>query len=638
MDYILLFMMFVLFILLCGIYRRLRNQDRTLGVLNELRREIAEMKKHLPTATEKSAETKPPEPAAEQPKATAKKTRITYGDVRLHPEKKHVQSDFEKRSGEILCRIKNWICVGEEYRSKDVSPEYAVATTWLIRLGVLVLLAGLGFLTKYAIEHNTFPPELRVGGLFLLAAALVCGGLRFASGRYRTVALGVIGLGFAAGYFSIIAGSRIYDLFGRLNALCAMAVLTACFLVFSVRRNYFFPALVSVIGGYLAFPLLRLNSEPLFFQLSCYAVMSAGVLLCACFRSWHVLNWTGFLLNFGLFANLCWRPDRDNYRILLVFLGIYFVLFALLPAAQVLFRKSRLVLANLTLHEALHVFYFSCLRMNYQTFGKQALPALLPAVFALLMLIPARAAGKTERLWIPIHLIFAVGATVLFIPLQFSPYWIPACWAAAALISIALAVFLASKALFKTAYAQFILLAAWILFQNGSSELYTRLHYTDGLEQRLMTCGVLILALFAAAALFRYGKKRQPMICSYALPAMDKEFFCIGSVLLFLYSSFEIRELLTVRLPEFKYGGLSVWWGIWATALLLGGILKNNRPVRLIALALFILCAVKVFLLDLANLTALYRIGAFLGLGLLMLTGAVLYTRFKDRIFSGQQK
>ncbi len=638
MDYILFAMMCVQFVFLGRIYLRLRNQDRILDTLNELRREVAEMKKHSPAALENPAGKKPPEPAAEQPRQTAAKTRITYGDVRLHPEKKHVQSDFEKRSGEILCRIKNWICVGEEYRSKDVSPEYAVATTWLIRLGVLVLLAGLGFLTKYAIEHNTFPPELRVGGLFLLAAALVCGGLRFASGRYRTVALGVIGLGFAAGYFSIIAGSRIYDLFGRLNALCAMAVLTACFLVFSVRRNYFFPALVSVIGGYLAFPLLRLNSEPLIFQLSCYAVMSAGVLLCACFRSWHVLNWTGFLLNFGLFANLCWRPDRDNYRILLVFLGIYFVLFALLPAAQVLFRKSRLVLANLTLHEALHVFYFSCLLMNYQTFGKQALPALLPAVFALLMLIPARTAGKTERLWVPIHLIFAVGATVLFIPLQFSPYWIPACWAAAALISIALAVLLASKALFKTAYAQFILLAAWVLFQNGSSELYTRLHYTDGLEQRLMSCGVLILALFAAAALFRYGKKRQPMICSYALPATDKEFFCIGSVLLFLYSSFEIRELLTDRLPEFKYGGLSVWWGIWATALLLAGILKNNRPVRLIALALFILCAVKVFLLDLANLTALYRIGAFLGLGLLMLAGAVLYTRFKDRISSGQQK
>ena len=149
---------------------------------------------------------------------------------------------------------------------------------------------------------------------------------------------------------------------------------------------------------------------------------------------------------------------------------------------------------------------------------------------------------------------------------------------------------------------------------------------------------MLILALFAAGALIRYGKKRQPLICSYALPAMDKEFFCAGSVLLFLYSSFEIRELLADRLPEFQYGGLSVWWGIWATALLMGGILKNNRPMRLIALALFILCAVKIFLLDLANLTALYRIGAFLVLGLLMLTGAVLYTRFKDRIFSGQQK
>ena len=55
MDYILFAMMCVQFVFLGRIYQRLRNQDRTLGVLNELRREIAEMKKHLPTATEKSA-------------------------------------------------------------------------------------------------------------------------------------------------------------------------------------------------------------------------------------------------------------------------------------------------------------------------------------------------------------------------------------------------------------------------------------------------------------------------------------------------------------------------------------------------------------------------------------------------------
>ena len=86
-------------------------------------------------------------------------------------------------------------------------------------------------------------------------------------------------------------------------------------------------------------------------------------------------------------------------------------------------------------------------------------------------------------------------------------------------------------------------------------------------------------------------------------------------------------------LPGFRNGGLSLWWGLWAILLLLSGILAKQDLARRISLVLFGICAVKIFLVDLESLHALYKVAAFVVLGLLMLGGAILYTRFKDRIF-----
>ena len=73
-----------------------------------------------------------------------------------------------------------------------------------------------------------------------------------------------------------------------------------------------------------------------------------------------------------------------------------------------------------------------------------------------------------------------------------------------------------------------------------------------------------------------------------------------------------------------------------AIALLFLGILTMRPLFRKLSLLLFGICAFKIFLFDLAHLTALCKVAAFLILGLLMLTGAVLYTRFRDKFSSGK--
>ncbi len=45
------------------------------------------------------------------------------------PELSDHFSDFTRKTEEAIGRIVRWLCVGEEFRNPNVSPEYAVATT-----------------------------------------------------------------------------------------------------------------------------------------------------------------------------------------------------------------------------------------------------------------------------------------------------------------------------------------------------------------------------------------------------------------------------------------------------------------------------------------------------------------------------
>ena len=73
---------------------------------------------------------------------------------------------------------------------------------------------------------------------------------------------------------------------------------------------------------------------------------------------------------------------------------------------------------------------------------------------------------------------------------------------------------------------------------------------------------------------------------------------------------------------------LSVAWGLYAMILLLLGLWRSIRPLRVAALAFLVLTVAKVFLYDLGALTGLYRVLSFLGLGVSLILESLLYQRF----------
>jgi uncharacterized membrane protein len=85
-----------------------------------------------------------------------------------------------------------------------------------------------------------------------------------------------------------------------------------------------------------------------------------------------------------------------------------------------------------------------------------------------------------------------------------------------------------------------------------------------------------------------------------------------------------------------RQGGLavSVLWTLFATALLSVGLAARSLPLFYTAYGLFAVTAAKVVLVDLATLPTLYRMLSFLALGVLLLAGAWLNLRFRERLSS----
>ncbi len=83
-----------------------------------------------------------------------------------------------------------------------------------------------------------------------------------------------------------------------------------------------------------------------------------------------------------------------------------------------------------------------------------------------------------------------------------------------------------------------------------------------------------------------------------------------------------------------RQGGLavSVLWTLVATGLLSTGLVLRSLPLFYSAYVLFALTAGKVVLVDLATLPTLYRMLSFLALGVLLLAGAWLNLRFRERL------
>ncbi len=248
----------------------------------------------------------------------------------------------------------------------------------------------------------------------------------------------------------------------------------------------------------------------------------------------------------------------------------------------------------------------------------------------------ARLAGDRLR-WLALFAAVALGFVALAIPLQLDRQWITIGWALEGVAVLWLFGRLPHPGLRLFGTALFAAVGVRLLFNPEV------LRYGEKglpiLNWLLYTYGVPILCCFAGAFVLRRGGGGASGDEEGWVRRLAPAITLLGLVLVFWLINLEVldffstRRHLTFELARESARDLtmSVAWGLYALALLVLGLWRRVRPLRLLSLAFLVLTVAKVFLYDLAQLQGIARVFSFLGLGASLLVVSLLYQRFVAR-------
>jgi uncharacterized membrane protein len=143
---------------------------------------------------------------------------------------------------------------------------------------------------------------------------------------------------------------------------------------------------------------------------------------------------------------------------------------------------------------------------------------------------------------------------------------------------------------------------------------------------------LLIAVLFAAAWLSCRTERREPD------GFVASGFVALGTILVLWILLTEEIWLYYDRLRPSQWRFLaqmyiSVLWAVYATALMAVGFWRRVRPLRYLALGIFVLLLAKIFLIDTRELETVYRIAGFLVTGLALVGISYLYQYLKKTGF-----
>jgi len=171
----------------------------------------------------------------------------------------------------------------------------------LVRIGLIVLFCGVAFLLKFAAEHNMLPIEIRLMGAGMGGLLMLAMGWRLRN-RRRNYALMIQGGGIGVLYFTLFAAAKMYTLAPAGLALALMVAMVVLAGVLAVLQDAHALAQFSAAGGFMAPVLMSTGGGSHIMLFSYFALLNAGILGVAWFRSWRILNLIGFGFTFGIGA------------------------------------------------------------------------------------------------------------------------------------------------------------------------------------------------------------------------------------------------------------------------------------------------------------------------------------------------
>ena len=525
-------------------------------------------------------------------------------------------------------------------RLRAMDWEWLLGGNWLARVGILAVVLGLAFFLKLAFDNDWIGEIGRVV-LGLIVGSGLLGGGEYWRRKYAVWAQALTGGGIAILYLSVFAAFALYELIPPLPALGFFLLVTLTAAGLALRYAARAIAVLGILGGFAA-PLMLAEGLPDQRILLAYVLLlDLGVLALATFRNWRWLTLLGLLGSLLLFG--FWQAELSPGLLLSqIALTIIFLIFVgATTLFHLLWRRPPGAVDQglMTLNAAAYYgISYGLLRADWRDW-MGGFTLLLAAFYGLLGYAIIQRHQEQIRLSL-----FAVGIALVLltvaVPVQLDGLWISVAWAAEAAVLVWLSFLLDMRPLRWFGMALLALLTAQlVLFHTiplDSLETYRFL-----LNERVLAFGGGIAAMYLAAYILwrEQGREREN-----SGPAAERFFPLIllaAANFLSLYvlsvEVFEAFYLGYFDLPENIAGNvtslaLSILWAGYAAVLIILGLVRRNRWIRIAGLGLLAIPVVKLFAFDAFAMEREYRVAAFIILGIMLLAGGFLYQRYRRLI------
>jgi uncharacterized membrane protein len=470
--------------------------------------------------------------------------------------------------------------------------------------------------------------------------------------KYPVLSQTISGGGIAILYISFFAAFAAFEMIPLYLAVILLFLVSSLSTVLAIKYNSMGLAIFGIIGAFIAPIILGFSSKGSgtavtgqAIQLMVYIfIVDIGVLVLSTFRNWRwftllalvssLVVFAGWYARFGHHISL-FAVEISITIIFLIFIGATTLFHVLWRKPSYVFDYTLMIINAVAYLGISYGIMWSELRSWMGGFS------FLLAIFYGGLTYLTYKRGKEN-----INLsFFSLGIALVFlsiaIPVQLGDKaWTTTAWAVETLVLTWLAGFLNLPRLRYFSYAVSVAMIIRLVYFDTPIRIWD---FRPVLNERFLAFTFGIAAMYLSAFLIWRDREK---FNEWKTPFST--LIIIANVLTLWLLTFEVWDYFGRRIYDLtaSHGisttvnslrnarnlSLTALLAVYAVVLLVIGILKRWRTVRIGGLALLVVPVVKVFVYDVFKLQNIYRIAAFVSLGTLLVISGYLYQRYSKDI------
>ena len=447
------------------------------------------------------------------------------------------------------------------------------------KIGIAILVIGVGIFVKFAIDRNWIGEIGRVA-IGVGVGGLLLGVAHWLREKYKAFSSVLIGGGLATLYFTIAIAFQEYAIFSQTVAFAIMIVITGFAIALSLAYDRKEIAILALLGGFGAPFMVTTGDGNVVILFSYLMILNVGITVMAWFKNWRILNLLGYVGTLVIYlgwlgANLTFDQEIPTGAGMLfagLFFGLFFVMFVL---NQVRSGEKLKALDYVLLLSNSAIFYGAGMVLM-ENADLQLYQGLLTAgmgLFHFAFILPLRNREKTD----PNLIILLIGLVMSFItlavPIQLEGSYITLFWAAEAVLLL----WLGQRTGIKLMKLSSILVTLGMLISLGWD--WVNLYYIGDASLMLIINKAFITGVVSLASLLMVNWLLKKEGEESSIGGMESRFlsqlyFYLGIIVMYLVGMLEF----TYQVGDFIQNGalVGIAFGTY-NALFLSGLMLYAR-------------------------------------------------------------